>query len=221
MVAALAGATTEAAPREYVTNLFDGYAATYERHLVDVLGYRTPALMRRMLATARPGTARFRRALDLGCGTGLVGAAFRDVVGRLEGVDLSARMVDQARAKGLYDALFVGDMIEYLERPAGWEPLSDLIVAADVFAYVGHLEATFAAARGRLSAGGLFVFSIETLVRGGFALRQSGRYAHSSGYVRQLAGDHGFAIGGREVAIVRTENDVGIDGAVFVLVKVN
>ena len=75
MVAALTGVTTAAAPREYVTNLFDGYAHRYERHLVDVLGYRNPALMRRMLAGARPGNCRFRRALDLGCGTGLVGAA--------------------------------------------------------------------------------------------------------------------------------------------------
>ena len=36
---------------------------------------------------------RWRRALDLGCGTGLSGIVLRPLVGVLEGVDLSAAMV--------------------------------------------------------------------------------------------------------------------------------
>ena len=47
----------------------------------------------------------FGAMLDLGCGTGLGGAAFRPFVDRLVGVDLSPAMIAQAAAKGLYDRL--------------------------------------------------------------------------------------------------------------------
>ena len=69
--------------------------------------YRAPALLRHAIVevcarTNRP--MRFGRALDLGCGTGLAGIAFRDCREHLEGVDLSpeARAVIEAA-----DTLFV------------------------------------------------------------------------------------------------------------------
>ena len=130
-------------------------------------------------------------------------------------------MIDQARRKGLYDALHVDDIVEYLERRAGREPNFDLIAAADAFAYVGKLEAVFGAVRSRLAVGGLFAFSVESLAEGGFALRQSGRYAHSDGYIRRLARESGFAVAGRQNVTIRTESKVGIEGAMFALARVN
>lgn len=226
MVAALDGTTTEAAPREYVSNLFDRYAPHFERHLVDLLGYRTPALMRRMVDRVRrdrcTSEARgFRRALDLGCGTGLVGEVFRDIVNELQGLDLSPRMLDRAKRKGLYDALHLDDVVEFLERCNGDTSRFDLIVAGDVFIYIGKLEPVFAAASRRMSVGGLFAFSVESLAEGDFALRQSGRYAHSEGYIRRLAREHGFAVEGRRGVAIRAENGVGIEGAVFVFARGN
>ena len=126
---------------------------------------------------------RFRRALDIGCGTGLVGAAVHDIVDELEGVDISAKMIDQSRRKALYNALYVDDAAAFLGRSAEHGSDYDLIVAADVFIYVGRIDAIFAAARRRLAEGGLFVFSVETLDRGDYALRQSGRYAQSDNYI--------------------------------------
>src|SRR4051794_34493654 len=84
----------------YVVRLIDQYARRFDAHLVEGLGYRAPALLRDAVADVRRRMARpmhFARALDLGCGTGLAGAAFRDCVDRLEGLDLSAAMIAEAR----------------------------------------------------------------------------------------------------------------------------
>ena len=76
--------------------------------------HRTPRLSRTGTAARSGRTKRCRRAqrplhfgsmLDLGCGTGLGGAAFRAVADRLVGVDLSPAMIAQAAAKDLYDRL--------------------------------------------------------------------------------------------------------------------
>jgi hypothetical protein len=114
----------------YVVRLFDQYARRFDAHLVEGLGYRAPALLRDAVADVRRRMARpmhFARALDLGCGTGLAGAAFRDCVDRLEGLDLSAAMIAEARAKGIYDVLEVGDIIDHLratpDRTLIWSSL--------------------------------------------------------------------------------------------------
>ena len=83
----------------------------------------------------------FAHALDLGCGTGLAGVAFRDCVERLEGIDLSPGMVAEARAKGIYDALHVGEVVAHLK--AATDRQFDLILAADVLVYVGDLAPLF------------------------------------------------------------------------------
>ncbi len=93
----------------YVRTLFDQYAPRFDRALED-LGYRAPALLREAVAAARP---RFGAMFDLGCGTGLAGVAFRPHVDRLVGVDLSSKMVEEARRKGVYDALEVGDIAHF------------------------------------------------------------------------------------------------------------
>ena len=226
MVAALTGSTTEAPPRGYVENLFDGYSRRFEDHVVNDLGYHVPRSLRRLTdrlprsRLPRRGP-RFRRALDLGSGTGLVGSAFRDVVEELHGVDVSTKMVRQARLKAVYDVLHVDEIVAFLERTEEREREFDLMTAGDVFIYVGKLEPVFAAARRRMSVDGLFAFSVESLAEGDFALRQSGRYAHSDGYIRRLARESGFAVAGRQDVTIRTEREVDIEGAVFALARVN
>ena len=51
-------------------------------------------------------------------------------------------MIEQARAKNLYDRLVAADLVEFLHG----EPAvsADLAVAADVFVYIGDLEPVFA-----------------------------------------------------------------------------
>jgi SAM-dependent methyltransferase len=74
----------------------------------------------------------------------------------LEGVDLSAAMVEQARRKGVYDRLEVGDAVATLR---GATDRFDIVIAADVVAYVGNLESLLAAVRAASVPGGRFAFS--------------------------------------------------------------
>ena len=68
-----------------------------------------------------------------------------------------------------------------------------LVAAADVFVYIGALEAVFAGAAHVLDAGGLFAFSVEEAAAGvaRYELRPSSRYAHAEGYLRELAAAQG------------------------------
>src|SRR5690348_4724110 len=84
-----------AMPTAYIRSLFDGYAPGFEDSLVGRLGYRGPDLLVDALARAAPLTT-LNSVLDLGCGTGLAGAAIRPHAKRLTGVDLSPRMLQAA-----------------------------------------------------------------------------------------------------------------------------
>jgi predicted TPR repeat methyltransferase len=187
----LAGVTQEgappAAPLRYVEDLFDAYAQNFEHHLAGALQYRAPEIL-----AARLPRQRFSAALDLGCGTGLVGPVLRPRCDRLEGVDLSANMVERARAGGLYDDVVQGDMAAFLmSTPRRY----DLVIAADVFIYVGALDSLFEGAARVLHPGGWFCFSLEAAdEHESFTLRMSLRYAHSEGYIRMLAGQRGFEL---------------------------
>jgi predicted TPR repeat methyltransferase len=222
MLAALGAQQAPAAsPAAYVQGLFDQYAGRFDRHLVEVLQYRTPALLAdalRRSALQTAGGDPVCDVLDLGCGTGLCGALLRPMARTLEGVDLSPRMLERARELGLYDALHCAEMTEFLRaRPAS----VDLIVAADVLVYAGDLSAVFAAARTALRAGGQLAFSVEALEQGEFVLRASGRYAHSKAYLRGLAAAQGFAVTAIEQCVLRKEDGADIAGLLAVMATPN
>jgi len=105
---------TEAAPSQYVKNVFNRLSNNFEEHLVKNLGYAVPKLFRKSLEELFPGKLYFRNVLDLGCGTGLSGMEFRDISDRMTGVDLSSEMMEKANEKNIYDDLSVGEMIEFL-----------------------------------------------------------------------------------------------------------
>jgi predicted TPR repeat methyltransferase len=214
LVASLTGGHTDTAPAGYVTELFDSYAPGFEAHLVDVLGYRAPAELAALVAAEHPA-ARDWLVIDLGCGSGLCGAAFRDHARRLIGSDLSPRMIEIARGRGVYDELRVEDLTATLARAAG----ADLIVAADVFIYVGALDAAFAGAAAALGPGGRFAFSTERGDGDGFRLQASRRYAHGDGYVRALAARHGFAVGAAQDTVLRIDHGGPVAGVLYVLAK--
>jgi len=184
------GAVPGAAPRAYVESLFDRYADEFQTHLVGALRYRAHEVLVRGLAPLGP--QRFRSVLDLGCGTGLIGPLIKPVADRVDGVDLSAGMLDQARASGTYTELVHADVVDYLQSA---DHRYDLALAADVFIYVGALDAVFAGVARVLAPGGLFAFSVElTDDAHDLRLLPSLRYAHSQAYVRRLAREHGFEV---------------------------
>jgi predicted TPR repeat methyltransferase len=178
-----------AAPLRYVESLFDDYAAEFQSHLVGQLRYQGyERLLRPLLEEGR----RLRRVLDLGCGTGLCGTLLRPIADTLDGIDISQAMLEQARKLGIYRELVHADLAQYLESA---EPGADLLVAADVFNYVGDLSAIFRAARRVLAPGGRFVFTVEAAPEEqDLQLLPSLRYAHSEHYIRRLAADCGFSV---------------------------
>ena len=192
LAALLGNAVERRAPDSYVRETFDGFAAQFDRHLVETFEYRVPEALAAAVAQARrfePGEA---DVLDLGCGTGLCGAALSGIARSLAGVDLAPRMLEQARARGCYTELAESELLAWMRASAGGR--FDLIVAADVFIYVGELETVFAQAARLARPGALFAFSIEVCGGSGWKLLESGRYAQSPVYIRLLAAEHGFEV---------------------------
>jgi predicted TPR repeat methyltransferase len=194
------------APRGYVAALFDGYAAQFDSHLVEALRYDAPKVLAdRIAAQGR----RFSHALDLGCGTGLCGRRLRPLADRLTGVDLSANMLEKAKVLGVYDGLLQDDVVEFLARSSD---SYDLVVAGDVFIYVGALEETFAHVAQRMPAGGVFAFTLEESAGPELELRATLRYAHSEQGVRRLAQANGFRVTALERRPVREDQRQPIAG---------
>jgi len=213
---ALTGRPSRAAPVDYVRDLFDEYADRFDQHLTERLRYRTPAALAGVVARARPDAVGFERALDLGCGTGLMGAALRErfAVGHLTGVDISGGMLARLRQKGGYDATAEADIEGFLGRAGErW----DLILAADVLVYFGALERFMAGAARALADGGLLAISVE---RGGgetFALGRQGRYAHRRDYVEAAAAAAGLRVLACEESAIREEAEAPVIGLLLVL----
>lgn len=214
MVARLTGTAT-GADEDYVAGLFDSYAGNFDKHLTGTLEYRVPELVAE--AVARHATGPIASGLDIGCGTGLVATALKDRVIALDGIDLSEKMVEAARAKGLYRRLAAGDAVAVMGETQGFSGPYDLVVAGDVFVYFGDLAPVFAAVRARLAPGGLFVFSVEHAETGEIELRSSGRTAHGEGYIARLAAEAGFITLDVTPADLRKERNHPIAGRLTVL----
>jgi predicted TPR repeat methyltransferase len=201
-------------PENYARELFDEYSATFDEHLVKTLNYRVPEMC---LAAARklaPGRT-FDNALDLGCGTGLCGKAIRPIVRKLSGVDLSAKMIGHAQARGIYDQLIRGDVLSALATADSF----DLILAGDVLIYVGDLATLFPAVASTLKSGGLFLFSTEDFDGPGFFLHKGERFAHSMQYIRDMAERAGLQELLAERVEIRRHADNHTPGWIVVLSK--
>ena len=208
--------TPVTAPKGYVQALFDDYADQFDEHLVGVLGYRAHIVL--MENAHGLGKPHFQSALDLGCGTGLCGPLVKQMADRVEGVDLSASMIARAQALNVYDSLAQADLSEHLQTTG---QRHDLVLSADVFIYVGALDAVFAGVQRVLEPGGLFCFSVEcTHDAVDYRLMPSQRYAHSERYLRSLAAQNGFAVVKMLEHPVREEQRKAIDGLFVYLIKI-
>lgn len=213
-IAALTGEETPtAAPKRYVQTLFDSYADGFEEHLVEVLRYDAPGRLFAGLPERE-----WTSALDLGCGTGLMGERLRPRVRRLIGVDLSANMVAHARQRGVYDDVVQADIGAYLDSSSEQH---DLVTAADVFNYVGELAPLFAAVHRVLEPGGWFAFTVELGGAGvdTFVLQPSMRYAHSRRYVEALSREAGFDVAAMAEHAIREDQRAPIAGLFAWLVR--
>ena len=209
-----------AMPPAYVRALFDQYAPKFESALVDDLGYRGPALLFKAVLAARAAVRKpafFRRAIDLGCGTGLAAAAFAKNVDRFIGVDLSPRMIEKARATGLYAGLEVDDMLQGLRSKP--EASAELILAADAMVYVADLAPVLVEARRVLAPGGVLAFTTETHDGEGVVLGEGVRYAHSADHVRAAVEADELNLCLLEDRSARNEDNMPVPGLVAVATK--
>jgi predicted TPR repeat methyltransferase len=197
-----------AAPRSdpgYVRHLFDQFSADYDNRMLGQLDYAAPRILKDLADLVMPGRDRLN-VLDLGCGTGLAGMMFRPRAARLDGIDLSPAMIEKARARGIYDALAVGDI--ETARLGHY----DLILAADTLVYLGDLGPVSKNAMTHLSAVGFFLFTTEAKEGEGFELGPKRRWRHSEGYLREMARTLGFSVAGLVAASPRTESHEPVPG---------
>lgn len=184
------GPLPQSPPSGFVRELFDEYADSFDKELVDTLRYRGHEHVCAPLPMLHPEP--FASALDLGCGSGLAAPLLRPATGRLAGIDLSPRMIERAAATGLYDELHVAEAVSWLRSTT---QRHDLVVACDVFIYVGDLAPVFGAVAGVLADGGILAFTVEEGdAPSGYDLLPTLRYTHSESYLRELAREHGLRV---------------------------
>ena len=149
----------------------------------------------------------------MGCGTGLCGVPFRRLASKLIGVDLSEKMLDAARQKNIYDELRHADINSVLEKSRD----IDLVLAGDVFGYVGELDETFALTKMALKPEGWFAFTVEKTFSAPFYLQSNARFAHSRDYIDSLAQKHDFTIVRCDNAVLREQKQQPVEGYLFLL----
>jgi len=211
------GQTPATQPTGMVGELFDQMAGTFDMYLVRRLQYQLPQQVARLLLQWHPD--RRLAALDLGCGTGLLGACLGPVDGPLVGVDASARMLERAEQHGVYAQLHHGSIMDVLCSTP--EASYQAVVALDVFIYVGALEEVIPACARVLAPGGRLVFSCERALDGEppLVLRPSGRYAHRQQNVEALCRAAGLAQIDVQDVDVRLEAGAPVKGFLVVARK--
>ena len=232
------------------------FAATYDETLERLNPQITAEFLRQHGAVK--GTV-----LDLGCGTGLAAQALKTADSIFDGADISAKMLEAARRKGVYRSLYQADVTALLqdmaagaavkpiaataaaEMPAGTEANTavphngyTLIIAFDVFCYMGNLEDVLSAAANLMrQADGEQAESRKTKAapssgngtpelwfttesadeeRGNdFYLTAAGRYKHRRQYVEKALHKAGFTEIDAYPLTLRQENGADVPGVLF------
>jgi predicted TPR repeat methyltransferase len=211
------GNTPKRLPAKMVRSIYDGFADIFDQHVVAGLKYKLPREVARIITERYPD--RKLNVLDLGCGTGLLGACLGRIQGGMVGVELSPEMIEQATRHGVYDRFHNVDLLDALEATP--ESLYDVIAALDVFVYVGDISRAIPGAFRILGGGGHFIFSCETALESeaDLVFRPTNRYAHKASHVESMCRAAGF----EEVAIdpvnVRFENNEPVEGFLVIARK--
>jgi len=205
-------------PPAYMRALFDDYSSYYDAAMVEGLGYRGHLHLRTLAERVLPRLAPPWHILDLGSGTGLVGEAFADLAqdGRLDGIDLSPRMIEAARARGIYDDLILGDLETVLAEPGR---TYDLILAADTMVYFGDLYPTLEGIIKRLEHGGFCIFAVEAMAGQGWEQTPVNRFRHSEAYLRAESARAGLDFVAIMECLIRREVNEPVAGFAVALRK--
>lgn len=205
---------------QYVQKLFDGFASSFENVLSE-LNYQVPTLIADSLkGTLKTKLFKKRRILDLGCGTGLCTEAIQKYFPNEEyyGVDISERMLEIAKRKGIFKALTADDINNFVTTDNN---IYHTIVAGDVLTYFGDVKLLFREIARLTKFNGLFCFSITTnnINNQNYYLTTSGRFVHSPNYICSLLKFCGFDVIKKEETFLRKEGRHDINGYIILAQK--
>lgn len=173
---------------------FDSVASAYNKKL-EVAKFFGHEHMLRMLKSHSP-SASIRNdyeMLDIGCGTGLCGQAFKPFTRYIDGVDLSEKMLAISRNLGIYRQLYLGDVITHL---SGIRNQYTLITSASVFLYFDDLQRVLVEVFSALKPGGLFIFTCDRHDDDSIDVQRNPRvsllFTHSRNYIERCLKEAGF-----------------------------
>ncbi|KTD27159.1 tetratricopeptide repeat protein [Legionella maceachernii] len=211
MLNALTGEQTKAATcPDYAMNLFNNYALYYDQHMQNQLHYNLPQHIARLIHQLE--LFHIENAIDLGCGTGLTGVVLREVCRHLIGIDIAAKMLAQAKKKGIYDQVVEADIISFLKKD---KHDYDLVVAADVLPYFSDLNNIFAAVAKHLNNKGYFIFSTEISQDEPWQLQPTARFSHHPNYIQELCTQHDLKLVHQEQVIARKQDQQALPVLLF------
>lgn len=215
LIACLSGKNTpDRAPLGYIQQLFDDYAEKFDTELLTALNYQTHYQLKKLLDP----TCSSLHVLDLGCGTGLSGQAFKDIAKELVGVDISNRMLLEAEKKNIYDQLFQMPIEQILTLKKTF----DLILACDVLMYCGDLMPIFRLVDEVMKPQGYFLFSCEKnfSTHDNFVLTKHGRFQHHPMYIQTLIRERGWKILHFKEACLRKQAGEPVLGLLLAVQKI-
>jgi len=237
------GTVHERKPKEFVAELFDSFADTFDEKLLDGLSYKVPRLVGDLVEEL---SKTYSAVLDAGCGTGLAGRYLRPLLeqkgGILVGVDASQKMIDiaakcttlhgcglkrppnhETNPVPIYDALIKLDLEEITISNTlpklGTTNSFDLVVAADVLVYFGSLQAVLATFASVSGTGARLVFSAELASEEeaplGWRLLSTGRFSHTKSHALEAAMNVGYELVHYQEIVPRMEKGEPVQGHLF------
>jgi predicted TPR repeat methyltransferase len=236
-------------PKEFVAELFDSFADSFDEKLGSLGYKVPRLVGETVQRLNPSPSHSYRSALDAGCGTGLAGRFLRPLVkGPMIGVDASQNMLDIAakcttssgcgitdgatkddnnnddnRQQLLYEGLLALDLEDMtLENTLGsYDDVQgfELVVAADVLVYFGHLDNLLQTFASLSTPGASLVFSCERATFDeaplGWRLLSSGRFAHTKNHVVEAAAKAGYELVTYEEIVPRMERGEEVRGHLF------
>lgn len=202
-------------PISYIECLFDQYSKTFDKCLLENLDYCVPAQAYALANEIYP-EKKYEMILDLGCGTGLSGATFRDDGVFLEGVDISAGMISEASKKNIYNALQNKEISEFLNLQT---TEYDLILCIDTLIYIGVIENMFCSISKSLRDSGVCIFSTQLSADLNLCLGEDHRYSHGQIYIEETLNKAGLNLLKVKNIVLRIEHGQPVSGQIYAVSK--
>ncbi|MEM7438037.1 MAG: class I SAM-dependent methyltransferase [Pseudomonadota bacterium] len=166
-------------------DVYRDWADSYDAE-VTANGYATPARAAKALAAH---TSTDTAILDVGCGTGLIGAAYADAGFKtIDGCDLSPEMLEKAKTLGLYRALWVSDIGLPIDTSGG--PYGVVSAVGVIGAGAAPLS-FYDEVANLVRPGGLFIFSFNDNTLKDPAFEEKVAQSTSQGEFEQVHRDYG------------------------------